>query len=83
MWEEFDCVGYTVRLCFVDVGLVASVMLHGGAGVPSSVAVGVPRQAFVGFDMYYNLGSWWCQWCSIKIERTIDLSVGGELWVHA
>jgi hypothetical protein len=66
-----------------DVDFVALVMFHCWVGVPTGVAIRIPRFSFVGFIMAYYLGPRWREWGPVKVKSSMDLCVGGEFWVES
>eukprot|EP00980_Cylindrotheca_fusiformis_P014020 scaffold3668_cov97-Cylindrotheca_fusiformis.AAC.4 len=80
---EADCVGDAVGLGSGIEEAVAAVVFHGGPDVPGGLAVHCPAGAVGGLDVFDGLGPGRGQWSAIKIEGTVELSVGRELGVDA
>ena len=67
---------------FCDINAVASVMFHGGPGVPSVVAVWVPGFVFVKFDADNDLCSRRGEGSYIEIKISVDLGICRELGIE-
>jgi hypothetical protein len=61
-----------------DVAFVAAVMFGGGTNLPAVNAVWRHVVTLVGRDMDDDTSSWRGKWTSVKVEDTVDASIGRE-----
>lgn len=61
-----------------------AVVGHGGSDVPSLCVVGRPAaSSFKGPFVDENFHAWWGEGSEGVAERTVELRIGGKLWIHA
>ena len=83
VWKKIDCVCYATMQIFVGIDPKIYVVERSVSNVPTVNTPEGPASSNTRFLMYDNFGAWWGNWCGIKIERTMNLCMCGEFWIHS
>ena len=81
--EPLQSVGVAFGASLGDVGPIAAIVMQSRAKVPAGGAVAGVGFADRGLLVHNDFGVEGADWCSVEVEGTMELGLGGQAWVDA